>query len=369
MARLLAWDEGVSADVVGRRLQAQQLAGEASATPEEAVGRLGAVQAQDVRAAKWAVGARVRRATAAQLDEACAAGRILRTHVLRATWHFVLPADIRLLLAVTAPRVLARSASRLRQLGLDEETRRRSREALAEALTGGTELTREEAGQALSAAGIDVARQRLPYLLMDAELNAVICSGVPRGAAHTYALLDERVPQDVPLAPEEALAELAFRYFRSHGPASAGDFATWASLRRADVQRAVAAAGSRLRCEVVAGLPLWSAAASAPVAPPPGPLVRLISGYDEYIVGYTETKSLLAAPGSAWTPATPPVFALVVLVNGRMAGFWRRRVRGDEVAIEVSPLQPFTGEEQQALADEARRYAAFLGRSAHLDVP
>jgi len=149
------------------------------------------VQAQDFAPAKWAIGRRTKGATDVQLDRAYAAGTILRTHVLRPTWHFVLPADIRWLLAATAPRVQARNAFRYRQLGLDDATLERSGSLLGGALCGGRQLTRREAAETLTAAGIAVDGQRLAYVLMNAELNGVICSGAPRGSQHTYALLRE----------------------------------------------------------------------------------------------------------------------------------------------------------------------------------
>ena len=151
--------------------------------------------------AKWSVGSRAQRATDADIERAFDAGEILRTHVLRPTWHFVLPADIRWLLTATAPRVQARCAYRYRQLGLDAATLRRGDEALAAALRGGADLTRAEAAAVLAAAGIDAAGQRLPYLLMHAELEAVVCSGPRKGKQHTWALLEERAPQAAGAAP------------------------------------------------------------------------------------------------------------------------------------------------------------------------
>jgi hypothetical protein len=321
------------------------------------------VQAQDFGPAKWAIGQRTKGATDAQLDRAYAAGTILRTHVLRPTWHFVLPADIRWLLTATAPRIQARNAFRYRQLGLDEATLRRSEAVLAGALRGGAELTRREAGAVLAGAGVAGDGQRLAYLLMNAELNALICSGVPRGRQHTYALLRERAPQARELPRDEALAELARRYFTSHGPATAKDFATWASLTVADVKVGLEAVGSRLQREVVEGAPFWSA-----VAPPPpelgSPSVHLLQGYDEYIMGYSQTKHVIARPGSSWPPTTPPVNSLVVLLDGGLAGSWKRTIGKHSVAVQVALREPFDGAQMQALDAEAARYGEFLGLGA-----
>ena len=303
------------------------------------------------------------------VERAFAAGAILRTHVLRPTWHFVLPADIRLLLAATAPRIQAGNAGRYRQLGLDAATLRRSRDVLAGSLRGGEQLTRAELAQALVSAGIAVDGQRLPHLLMNAELDAAICSGPRRGKQHTYMLLEERVPEAPDPPRDEALAELARRFFTGHGPATTKDFAVWASLTLAEARASIEAAGPVLRREEVGGLVFWCGADAPRRAPRlRSPVVHLVQGYDEYIMGYTETKALLARPGSAWAPATPPVFGLVILVDGRVAGFWRRTVKRDEVVIEAAPLEPFDDAESRGLEAEAARYGEFLGLAARLRV-
>ena len=313
----------------------------------------------------WAVGMRQSRATDAAVERAFAEGRILRTHVLRPTWHFVLPADIRWLLTATAPRVQAASAGRYRQLGLDAATLRRSEKLLAGALRGGEQLTRVVLGDVLVAAGVPVDGQRLPHLLMNAELEALICSGARRGKQHTYALLEERAPDARELPRDEALAELARRYFTSHGPATAKDFAAWASLTLAEVKASLEAAGPGLLSEEIGGLVFWSAADAPRRAPAlRSPTVRLLQGYDEYIMGYSETKQVLARPGTAWAPATPPVFGLVILLNGRMAGFWKRTLRRHEVVVEAALNEPMDAAQRRALEAEAARYGAFLGLAA-----
>ncbi|HZL64666.1 MAG TPA: winged helix DNA-binding domain-containing protein [Thermoleophilia bacterium] len=347
------------------RTRASADAGAGFAAPEDVVGWLGAVQAQDYGPAKWAVGMRQGRASDAAVERAFAEGRILRTHVLRPTWHFVLPADIRWLLTATVPRIQAGNAGRYRRLGLDADSLRRSEELLAGALRGGEQLTRSELADVLAVGGVDVQHQRLPHVLMYAELNATICSGARRGLQHTYALLAERAPDALDLPREAALAELAWRFFTSHGPATAKDFATWASLTLADVKASVEAAGSSLRREEIGGVAFWRGAhESARTAALRSPSVRLLQGYDEYIMGYTETKGVLARPGTAWSPATPPVFALVVLLDGRVAGFWKRTLRRDEVVVEAALLEPFDAAQMEELEAEAARYGAFLGLDA-----
>ncbi len=362
-------DAETSRVILARRLRAQRLTGAPCATPAEAVGLLGAVQAQDYGPAKWAVGMRARGAGDDAVERAFGAGAILRTHVLRPTWHFVLPADIRLLLTATAPRIKAGNAGRYRELGLDDGALRRGSQALVAALRGGSQLTRAEAAAVFSDAGISPENQRLPYLLMSAELDALVCSGPRRGKQHTYMLLDERAPEAPDPPRDQALAELARRFFTGHGPATEKDFAVWASLTLAEVRASIEAAAAQLRREEVDGLVFWSGADASWRAPRRrDPVVHLLQGYDEYIMGYTQTKRLLARPGSSWTPATPPVFRLVILLDGRVAGFWKRTVKRDELIIEAAPLEPFDAAALRALQAEAARYGEFLGLPARLRV-
>ncbi len=206
-------------DIAQRRLRAQRLTGEPFASPVEAVRWLGAVQSQDYGGAKWALGQRTRNATEAELDRLFDEGAILRTHVLRPTWHFVTPADIRWLLELTGPRVKTKLAGRLRELEIDDGDVKRATAAFTAALTGGQHLTRPELADVLGKAGIAVGGQRLPHLIMRAELDGLVISGPRRGSQFTYALLEERVPKAPPLERDEALGELARRYFQSHGPA------------------------------------------------------------------------------------------------------------------------------------------------------
>jgi hypothetical protein len=354
------------AEIVGRRLRAQGLTGAGFATPQEAVGSLLAVQAQDYGPAKWSVGMRVAGATDELVEQALATGSLLRTHVLRPTWHFVLPADIRWLLTATAPRIKARDAGRCRQLGLDEETFARSARLLAGALGGGDGLTRAEAGAVLKRGGVDVTGQRLPYLLMHAELDALICSGPRRGVQHTYVLLDERAPCAVDLPREEALARLAVRYFCGHGPATERDLAAWASLTLAEVRRALDAVAGGLVREEVDGTVYWSGHEPTQrdvEGEGPDHEVRLIHTYDEYIMGFAESRRLLTASGvglpERWTP--------LVLHDGREAGSWRRTLARD-VLVEVDLRRPFDESGIAALEAEAARFGEFLGLSVRLRV-
>jgi hypothetical protein len=227
--------------VAWQRVYNQRLEGPKFQRPGDVVAWFGAVQAQEYALAKWALGLRMEYATDDIIEQAFTDGAILRTHVMRPTWHFVTPADIRWILELTAPRVHAANGTMYRRLELEDALFGRSDEIIARAVEGGRHLTRAELGAALSVAGIDTTNgMRLGYIVHHAELEGVVCSGPRRGRQHTYALIAERAPQARRLARDEALAELTRRYFTSHGPATVKDFAWWSGLTIADVKAGLA---------------------------------------------------------------------------------------------------------------------------------
>ena len=349
-------------DVVALRLQSQRLAGNPLRNAADVVRWFGAVQAQDYAAASWAIGQRSVSATSAVVDRAFERGAIVRTHVLRPTWHFVAPEDVRWMLALTGPRVIAGQRGRHRQLGLDAATIRRAIATIASALERHDLLTRDELGVALKRARIDPAGQRLPHLLMLAELHGLVCSGGRRGKQFTYTLLDARVPAARVLPREEALVELARRYLRSHGPATIHDFSWWSGLSVGDARAAFEVNASRLSRFEVDGRAYWYAPAGK-AATRPGPLAHLLPYYDEYVVAYRfrggsfDEKTLRATP--AFDALSPRLF-----VGGKLRGGWRRTFAKDRVIVDVEPSTPLTPRERTATAAAMKRYGAFVGLPA-----
>ena len=232
--------------IVRRRLAAQRLTGEPCADVAAAVAWSGVVQAQEHAEALWSLAMRVGGVTSDDVQAACDRGEVLRTHVLRPTWHFVAAADLRWMLRLTGERLQAKGAGRYRELGLDADTFARMHEVFAATLSDGEPRTRKELNAALVAAGVDTTGQRMPHMLGHAELEGLIVSGPRRGKQHTYLLLEGRVPEAPARSREADVAELALRYFVSHGPATLRDFAWWSGLTIADGKAGVAAAGERL---------------------------------------------------------------------------------------------------------------------------
>lgn len=325
---------------------------------------LGAVQAQDYGAAKWALGLRSRGVKDADIEQAFTDGTILRTHLMRPTWHFVRPTDIRWILELTAPRVHSVNAYYYRKYGLNEAIFSRSNEVMQEALQGGNHLTRSEIATLLQQAGIDIEGSlRLGYLMMQAELNGVVCSGPRRGKQFTYALLDERVPEARTLGRNEALAELTVRYFTGHGPGTLNDFVWWSGFSVADAKAGLEMVGSRLIQEKIDGLTYWLAKPK-PFAKDASPTAYLLPNYDEYTIGYRDHDIVFDASQSEKRPVGSVVFGHVLVIDGQVAGAWKRELSKDGVAITVSTFSELTDAERQAVGIAADKYGEFLGMPA-----
>jgi hypothetical protein len=354
-------------DIAARRLHAQRLIGEPFASAVDAVRWLGAVQSQDYGGAKWALGQRTRETTDADFDRLFDQGAILRTHVMRPTWHFVLPEDIRWLLALTGPRVVLGLAARYRQLEMDEDVVARASEVFTSALIGGCHLTRPELGEVLRAAGISPEGQRLPHLLMAAELNGVIASGPRRGKQFTYALLDERAPAARHLDRTAALAELTRRYFRSHGPAQLQDFVWWSGLTAAHARTGVELAGAELDHLVEEGKEYWfdaEAASNGGVAA----ATHLLPNFDEYTVAYRD-RAALVHPDIPFEPALfsfGSILSNVVTIAGRVRGGWRRTSARGVERVQVRSLDQLHPAETAGVEEAGRRLGRFLERPVEL---
>lgn len=349
-------------EIFRRRLANQRLTQAHLQTPADVVAWLGAVQAQEYPGGLWALGLRLQSATQDTVDQAFNDGTILRTHVLRPTWHFVTPADIRWLLALTSARVHARITPMYRRLELDAPLLARSEAVIARELQDGRHRTRAELGAALSQAGISTEELRLGHLLIHAELEGLMCSGPRRGKQFTYALLEERAPQAKTLSPDEALAELVRRYYTSHGPATVQDFAWWSSLTVAGARRGLELAAPHLDQALIDGQTYYFGASQATAADQ-SEADFLLPTYDEFLVGY---RSFDRARRGGQEVSDQVLFNSAVLTGERIVGSWRRTFLKGTVAIEIAPFAPLSPEQAAAVATAARRYGAFLGMQVQL---
>jgi hypothetical protein len=344
-------------DIARVRLYNQRLAGNALETPADVVAWLGAVQSQEYLQAKWALGLRLQNATDDLIEQAFTNGDILRTHVMRPTWHFVAPDDIRWLLTLTAPRVNIVNGYRYRQLELDEALFPRSNDIITKALQGGQQLTRVELAAVLERAGINAEGQRLAYIVMRAELDGVICSGPRRGRQLTYMLLDERVPPGRMLERDEALVELTTRFFTRHGPALVRDFTWWSGLTMADAKAAFNMADGQLAQTEMDGRTYWHAAELTAPAGNAAPTAHLLPPFDEY-TNYQDYNGILDPAHTEAIKHT--VFSGMTAIDGQIVGLWRRTFKKGVVVIESAPLRPFSAAEKDAFAAAAEQLGRFL---------
>lgn len=334
-------------------------------SPVEAVSWFGAVQSQLFGAAGWGIGQRCAGVDESALRAAFDAGRILRTHVLRPTWHFVAPADLRWMLALTAPRVHAASALTYRNSELDDVLLHRCAELITAALEGDQQLTRTELAAVLARQGINAGGVRLAYIVMWCELEGVICSGRMRGRQHTYALVNERIAPTVARERDWALAELARRYFDSHGPAQVRDFAWWSGLRPADARSAVEFIRADLDEQIHDGRSYWCGTGSVP-AGGTAPQVHPLPNFDEFVVAYQDRSALFGSPESEGEHAGIAALSNNLLVSrGHAAGTWKSTVKAGRVRVAATLS---TACDTDALAEAAAGYGRFLGLPFDLDV-
>jgi len=351
-----------SLDIVRQRLRNQHLTEAIFKKPGEVVGWLGAVQAQDYAGAKWAVGQRLKGTgiTDAVIEQAFTDGAILRTHLLRPTWHFVTPADIRWLLELTAPRVNAVNAYMYRKLELDEAIFKRCNAALTKALQGGQQLMRAEIVKVLEQARIAASGLRFGYLLMRAELDGVICSSARRGKQFTYALLEERAPPAKKLKRDEALFELARRYFATRGPATAQDFVWWSGLTLTDARKGLEMIRSQFESERVGEQTYWFPA-SGPLPNEAKPTAHLLPNYDEYFIGFRDRSAIGdRVKTSTSEERSTALNAHIIVINGQVVGGWKRTLQKNTAVIETNFITPLTKAENRAVAVAAEKYGAFL---------
>jgi hypothetical protein len=349
--------------IAGMRLARQGLTAPRFESAEAVVGWLGAVQSQEYDVARWSLGQRSTAETDASLEQALADGRVLRTHVLRPTWHFVLPADIRWLVELTAPRIRRAMAYYDRQLEIDAATVALSNRLIVDALERAGSLTRTELAKVLAVGGIEASGQRLGHLMFHAELGCLVCSGPRKGKQHTYALFERRAPGAQSLPADEALAELTRRFFTGHGPATPKDLAVWASLTLTEARRGLAMLGGEVDSFEVEGRTYWMVGGTPP-PPENAPRALLLQGYDEYIMGYNETKDVFGAGGRSWMAPGRPPMTHALMIDGQIVGHWRRHQSPSVVTVDLQLYRTLDAWEREAVEAEVVRYGAFVGLPA-----
>jgi hypothetical protein len=354
-----------SSDIAQLRLYNQQIAATKFTRPADVVTWFGAMQAQDYLGALWAVGLRSKQADEATVEQAIAEKTIVRTWPMRGTIHFVAAEDARWMLELLTPRVLSRNVWRLKQLELDEAVLASSRKLFIKALKGGKQIRRDALYTLLEKAGISTAGQRGIHILGQLAQEGLICSGARQGKQHTFTLLDEWAPNAKRMERDEALAELARRYFTSHGPATLQDFIWWSGLTTKDAKAAVEMAKQHLVQEVIEQQTYWLSSSTAS-GKDKSPVAHLLPTYDEYTVAYKDRSAVLNPSYAARKDSGNGIFSSIIALDGQIIGTWKRTLKKGQVVISANLFTKVSKAENQALATAANRYGEFLGMTAIL---
>ncbi len=350
-------------EISRQRLLSQKIEQTNFATAGEIVGWMGAMQAQDFSMALSAVGIRLKDATEAMVEAAFNQGEILRTHLMRPTWHFVTPEDIHWLLALTAPQVKAQSKSRDRQLELTEAVFSKGLPLIEKLLSQKPDATREEISSILNTAGIRTDDNRLSHIMLRAELEGLVCSGPLRGRRQTYALLANRAPYKRLPGREESLALLASRYFNSHGPATINDFVWWSGLSLTTARQALELVKSSLHLVTLENKTyLHGESVVGSGIKPIKKSVHLLPAYDEFLISYRDRSASIGPEINKMAVSVNGIFRPVIVVNGQVEGLWRRTRQKEKTIIEATFLLPQDKATLLTLKKAAARYAKFHDR-------
>ncbi|MBK7212481.1 MAG: AlkZ family DNA glycosylase [Bacteroidales bacterium] len=355
-------------DLINTRLKSQHITIRPFESPVDVVSSMGAMQAQDYAMLKWAIGLRLSKPGLKFVDEAFDKGEIVRTHLMRPTWHVVAAADLRWLLNLTAPRIKSSLTSRHRDLGLTTAIISSCLSIVQRSLENHNHLTREELISELEKTGIDTGENRASHILMMAELDNLICSGKHKNGKPSYALMDEWVPKKDILSREDSLKKLAITYFSSHGPATIRDFTWWSGLNQGDAMKGIESASNVLISETIDGNKYWmgenfltqGAAKSG---------VFLLPAFDEYLISYADRKEIIIPGVERKAISDNGVFRPVVIENGKIIGIWKRTTGKQKVKIGFEFFNPVSAKTFQGIRKQAELFGKFLSKEVVIEEP
>ncbi|HEY9167192.1 MAG TPA: winged helix DNA-binding domain-containing protein [Candidatus Kryptonia bacterium] len=351
-------------EIVKSRLANQLLVGSKAKSPADVVEQLVGIHAQDYAGSELSIGVRLRGSNLIDIEEAIAEREIVRTWAMRGTLHFIAGRDMRWILKLLAPPMIIALARRYKELDLDAAIFRKAESLLSKTLSGTKQLARAELVSVLEKSGISCAGQRAVFILHRASLDRVICFGVNRDKQQTHVLFEEWVPESRQYGPEESLAQLAFRYFAGHGPATIQDFIWWSGLKSGDANTGLELARSSLEHVDNAGKRYWM---------PPhvswprvrSPVAHLLPGFDDFLLGYKDRGASLN-PTHARHLQRGGMFAPFILIDGHVVGTWSKKVKRDEVIVSPQLFSPPDKATVKSITEAAQRYSKFIGLSPAL---
>ncbi len=348
------------------RLFSQKIALTEFTSAKEIVGWMGAMQAQDFAMAKWAIGLRLLDSTNAKIEKALNKGEIIRTHLMRPTWHFVSADDIYWLLDLTSAKIKSATKSRDKELELSETIFTKCNNIIEKILFNGEHLTREELAKVFNSLNINTDNNRLSHILFRAELEGIVCSGQIKGNKQTYALLCDRVPHKKILSRDESLAELAKRYFTSHGPATLQDFVWWSGLSVTEARRGLEFIQSGFISETIGSSKYWFKDSFSSFRNNTNS-VYLLPAFDEYLISYKDRSATLSLIHHKKAVSDNGIFRPVIVVDGQVAGLWKRTIKKDKVVIGTTVFIPEDKVFKSLLTKALMSFGHFLDKGVSLN--
>jgi hypothetical protein len=341
-------------EILNIRLSNQQIVQSNFDNPAEVVGWMGAVQAQDYGMSKWAVGVRLPNAMDTQIEAAINAGKIIRTHVMRPTWHLVAAEDIRWMLELTAPNLDKAAGSFYRKLGLDAVFFKKSNALIAQLLQGGNELTRQEIRDTLEKQGI----YSTELLMYKAEIDRIVCNGAMRGKQFTYALFDAKVPPSKPISRDEALSQLTKKYFLSHAPATLKDFCWWSGLSVADAKKGLEMSQSDFISETI-GTEIYYFHTAHTNTKNSENTLCLLPAFDEFLISYKDRTAAISLENQPKAFTKNGIFYPVIVENGRVIGTWKKTIKSKQLEIKTDLFKPFTDYQKEGFEKAVEKMKAY----------
>lgn len=346
-------------EIIRHRFVNQQIGKGQFGSAKELVTWMGAMQAQDLNMVKWAIGLRLASATEKSVEDAIDRGEIIRTHVLRPTWHIIPADDLHWMLKLTAPYIRSSMNTRHRQLEITPEIIKKCYRVIRKRLSGKACVTREELVNGFENAGIINKDNRAAHLLMLAELDGIICSGPLVNNSHTYTLIEKRVPAGRQLDRPDSLTELAYRYFASHGPATLDDFTWWSGLPLRDTRSALEGVKQNLESITIDSKVYWFQSSGNDFAAADDQAF-LLPAYDEFIISYKDKKAILTDENHLRTVASNGFFRPIIIANEMVIGVWKRTIIKDKVTVEPKYFKPVPKKNLLRISEKFMDYGNFL---------
>lgn len=343
------------------RLYNQLLSVHGKNTPHEIVSWMGAMQSQALDMAKWAIGTRLENQKIKDIEDALNTGQIIRTHILRPTWHFISAEDIHWMFDLSNPRLKPIYRSYTKIVKADESIIYHAIPFVEKVLAGGKHLTKEEIGTALLSQNITLDDTHLRMVINYSEMEGIIVNGLVKGNKQTFTLLEEWAPRKETISKEEALERLARRFFTSHAPATVQDFAWWSGLSLTECRKGIECIKSNLICETINGREFWMKN-DLKIPSPDKASALLLPPFDEFVVSYKDRSEIIKDSHYSKVMTKNGLFSPTIMLNGEIIGSWKKTIQKGTPKVELSFFEKTPLKIQKLFAPEIKRIENFFTR-------